>query len=73
MTLYLAAIDPIWVNVGCVLCEPSRPIPLASAIVAQIVAFELKFPLTAGSAVSSFAAAQAKDAADHDPSSAASD
>jgi len=54
VTLYLAAIDPIWVNVGCVLCEPSRPIPLASAIVAQIVAFELKFPLTAGSAIELF-------------------
>jgi elongation factor 1 alpha-like protein len=64
VTLYLAAIDPIWVNVGCVLCEPSRPIPLASAIVAQIVAFELKFPLTAGSAVSPLAASQVEGTID---------
>lgn len=51
VTIYLAAIDPIYVNIGCVLCEPKSPIPLASTITAQIVTFELKFPLTTGSAV----------------------
>jgi elongation factor 1 alpha-like protein len=51
VTIYLAAIDPIYVNLGCVLCEPKTPIPLASTITAQIVTFELKFPLTAGSSV----------------------
>jgi len=54
VTIYLAAIDPIYVNLGCVLCEPKTPIPLASTITAQIVTFELKFPLTAGSSVELF-------------------
>lgn len=51
VTLYLAAIDPLYVNVGCVLCEPEQKIPLATAFVAQIVTFDLKFPVTMGSAV----------------------
>lgn len=52
VTLYLAAIDPLYVNVGCVLCEPEHRIPLASSFLAQVVTFELKFPITTGSAVS---------------------
>lgn len=53
-TIYLANIDPIYVLLGCVLCEPAHPVPLATSFSAQIVTFDLKFPLTAGSAVELF-------------------
>ena len=35
-----------------VLCPPTQLVPLAAAFVAQIIVFDLKFPLTAGAAVS---------------------
>merc|ERR1712093_575501 len=44
----------VYVNVGCVLCPPSQPVPLSSSFTAQIITFDLKFPLTAGSAVELF-------------------
>ena len=50
-TIYLAAIDPINFSVGCVLCSPKFPVSLASIFRAQIVTFEHKIPLIAGSAV----------------------
>ena len=50
-TVYLADIDAIYLSVGCVLCPPSHPIPLAAVFSAQIVVFDVKVPITAGTAV----------------------
>jgi elongation factor 1 alpha-like protein len=52
VTVFLTGIDPIYVGVGSVLCPVSHPVPLVSRFVAQIVVFDIKYPLTTGSSVS---------------------
>ena len=51
MTLYLAAIDPVNLNIGSVLCPPSNLIPLATHFTARIIVFDIQVPITAGASV----------------------
>ena len=37
---------------GCVICPQDQRVPLANTFQAQIIVFDLKYPLTAGAAVS---------------------
>lgn len=53
-TLYLASIDPRQISVGCVLCPVEALVPVVSTFTAQIMVFELEFPITAGAAVELF-------------------
>lgn len=53
VTLYLTQVDPNHVNKGCLLSAADKPCPQASSFLAQVVTFDLKYPLTSGSAVSS--------------------
>jgi elongation factor 1 alpha-like protein len=41
-------------SVGSILCPPSLPIPLAISFLAQIVIFELQYPITIGYAIELF-------------------
>lgn len=41
-------------SVGSVLCPPHQLVPVVSAFSAQIIVFDLKYPITAGSAVELF-------------------
>ncbi len=54
VTLYLAAVDPIHLSIGCVLCPTSDPIPLVTSFTAQILTFDLRSPIIAGTPVSNF-------------------
>jgi elongation factor 1 alpha-like protein len=53
VTLYLAAVDPINLNIGCVLCPVNDPIPLVTSFTAQILTFDLTSPIIAGTPVGS--------------------
>lgn len=48
VNLYLAGIDPIHLSIGAVLCPLSDPVPLATKFTAQILVFDIAFPLIAG-------------------------
>ncbi|KAJ9106191.1 hypothetical protein QFC21_001335 [Naganishia friedmannii] len=48
VNLYLAGIDPIHLSIGAVLCPLSDPVPLATKFRAQILVFDIAFPLIAG-------------------------
>ncbi|KAJ9105170.1 hypothetical protein QFC19_003630 [Naganishia cerealis] len=48
VNLYLAGIDPIHLNIGSVLCPLSDLVPLATKFTAQILVFDIAFPLIAG-------------------------
>ena len=52
VNLYLAGIDPIHLNIGSVLCPLSDFVPLATKFTAQILVFDIAFPLIAGVPVS---------------------
>lgn len=52
VNLYLAGIDPIHLNIGSVLCPLSDLVPLATKFTAQILVFDIAFPLIAGVPVS---------------------
>lgn len=54
VNLYLAGIDPIHLNIGSVLCPLSDLVPLATKFTAQILVFDIAFPLIAGVPVSIF-------------------
>ena len=41
-------------SVGTVLCPPTQLVPVVSSFVAQVIVFDLKYPITAGSAVELF-------------------
>ncbi|KZT54538.1 hypothetical protein CALCODRAFT_382929 [Calocera cornea HHB12733] len=54
VTLYLAGVDQIHLDIGSVLCPPDAPVPLALAFTAQIIVFDLQLPLTQGASVELF-------------------
>ncbi|SGY94389.1 BQ5605_C037g11647 [Microbotryum silenes-dioicae] len=54
VTVFLSNIDPIQLSVGSILCPPSEPIPVVSSFLAQIMVFDVKYPITAGYAVELF-------------------
>ncbi|SCV71973.1 BQ2448_4667 [Microbotryum intermedium] len=54
VTVFLSNIDPIQLSVGSILCPPSEPIPIVSSFLAQIIVFDVKYPITAGYAVELF-------------------
>jgi len=51
VTLYMAAVDPIHLNVGSVLCTPTSVVPLATTFTARIIVFDITMPITAGTSV----------------------
>lgn len=53
VTVALANIDPINLNIGSVLCFPGETIPLAVVFTAQIIVFDIAVPITAGTSVGS--------------------
>lgn len=54
VTLYLANIDPIALNIGSVLCPLSDLVPLATTFVAQILVFDISNPIISGTPVELF-------------------
>ncbi|PWN47979.1 hypothetical protein IE53DRAFT_219641 [Violaceomyces palustris] len=54
VTVFLAGIDQIQVNVGSVLCPPSSPVQLCTSLLAQVIVFEPNYPLVAGTSVELF-------------------
>jgi len=53
VTVALANIDPINLNIGSVLCFPGETIPLAVVFTARIIVFDIAVPITAGTSVGS--------------------
>lgn len=53
-TLYLVAIDPIYLAVGSILCPPGNLVPLATAFSARIIVFDIQIPITAGASIELF-------------------
>lgn len=51
VTLYMAAVDPIHLNVGSILCPPTSIVPLATIFTAKIIVFDITMPITAGTSV----------------------
>lgn len=54
VTLYLAGIDPIALNIGCVLCPLGDLVPLATTFVAQVLVFDTATPIIGGTPVELF-------------------
>lgn len=54
VTLYLAGIDPIALNIGCVLCPLGDLVPLATTFVAQVLVFDIATPIIGGTPVELF-------------------
>jgi len=54
VTLYLAAIDQIHLDIGSVLCPPTDLIPLVTSFTAQIIVFDIQLPITVGASVELF-------------------
>jgi len=50
-TLYLAAVDPVNLNIGSVLCPPGDLVLLATHFTARIIVFDIQVPITAGASV----------------------
>ncbi|KAK4046544.1 hypothetical protein OIV83_005996 [Microbotryomycetes sp. JL201] len=53
-TVFLSGIDILQLSVGSVLCPPHQLVPVASSFTAQIMVFDLKYPMTAGYSVELF-------------------
>ncbi|KIK30832.1 hypothetical protein PISMIDRAFT_26557 [Pisolithus microcarpus 441] len=53
-TLYLVAIDPIYLAVGSILCPPGSLVPLATAFSARIIVFDIQVPITVGASIELF-------------------
>jgi len=51
VTVALANIDPINLNIGSVLCFPGEAVPLAVVFTARIIVFDIAVPITAGTSV----------------------
>jgi elongation factor 1 alpha-like protein len=56
VTLYLAQIDPIHLNIGSVLCPLAIPelVPMATTFTAQILVFDISQPIITGTPVELF-------------------
>ncbi|KZO92176.1 EF Tu GTP binding domain-containing protein [Calocera viscosa TUFC12733] len=54
VTLYLAGVDPIHLDIGSVLCPPNALVPLVLSFTAQIIVFDIRLPLTSGASVELF-------------------
>jgi len=54
VTLYLANVDPVHLNVGSVLCPPADLVPLASSFTAQVIVFDISGPIISGATVELF-------------------
>ena len=48
VTISISGMDIENVKIGCILCEESRPIPMATVFLAQIVVFDVEEPITKG-------------------------
>ncbi|ORZ01606.1 P-loop containing nucleoside triphosphate hydrolase protein [Syncephalastrum racemosum] len=44
----LTGLDVLNLSTGCVLCSPSKPVPVTTSFTAQIVVFDVKIPITCG-------------------------
>lgn len=53
-TLYLVAIDPIYLAVGSILCPSGSLVPLATAFSARIIVFDIQVPITVGASIELF-------------------
>ncbi|RKP11910.1 hypothetical protein BJ684DRAFT_12235, partial [Piptocephalis cylindrospora] len=53
--LILQGIDPSYLSLGGVLCDPSQPAPMSRRFQAQLLVFDIKVPLTIGVPVELFA------------------
>ena len=51
VTVNLASIDPVHINIGTVLCPLTDTIPLVSVFTAKIIVFDIQIPITAGTSV----------------------
>lgn len=51
VTLYLSGIDPVHLAIGSVLCPTSKPVPLVTRFITQILVFDLQSPIITGTAV----------------------
>ena len=54
VTVYMAAVDPIHLNVGSILCPSTSIVPLATMFTARIIVFDIMIPITAGTSVRKF-------------------
>jgi elongation factor 1 alpha-like protein len=53
VTVALANIDPVNLNIGSVLCYSGEAVPLAASFTARIIVFDIAVPITAGASVGS--------------------
>jgi elongation factor 1 alpha-like protein len=51
VTIYLTAVDPIYLAIGNILCPSSDLVPLATVFTARIITFDIQMPITAGTSV----------------------
>src|ERR1700722_16436475 len=51
VTIYLTAVDPIYLSIGNILCPSSDLVPLATVFTARIITFDIQMPITAGTSV----------------------
>ncbi|EJD53639.1 hypothetical protein AURDEDRAFT_52733 [Auricularia subglabra TFB-10046 SS5] len=54
ITLYLAAIDPIHLSIGSVLCLTHEPVKLSSSFEAKIMVFDIQKPIIVGASIELF-------------------
>lgn len=52
--LQLTLVDPIYLNIGNVLCLPNELVPLATVFTARIIVFDVDIPITSGASVELF-------------------
>ncbi|THH08132.1 hypothetical protein EW145_g2914 [Phellinidium pouzarii] len=54
VTVYLANVDPIHLDIGYVLCPPTDLVPLSTTFTARIIVFDIQLPITIGAPVELF-------------------
>lgn len=54
VTIGLANIDPVNLNIGSVLCFPGEAVSLATVFTARIIVFDVAVPITTGASVCIF-------------------
>ncbi|TFL05525.1 P-loop containing nucleoside triphosphate hydrolase protein [Pterulicium gracile] len=49
--LQLTSVDPVYLNIGNILCLPTELVPLATVFTARVIVFDIEVPITSGAAV----------------------
>lgn len=52
--LQLTSVDPVYLNIGNILCLPTELVPLATVFTARVIVFDIEVPITSGAAVRNF-------------------